>query len=126
MNDSGSKVGDVEMIDGGDVGSHGGTSGVENVSGEGIVVVENFSESLELVFGEGSLVADVGDDSSVLIVVGDDSNELGEVPSVPFSHSHGEGVDVLVELIEEGDSLNDHVVGSIDVELYFPSRVGVS
>jgi hypothetical protein len=39
------------------------------------------------------------------------------VPRVPFSDSHGEGVDVLVELVGERNGLDDHVVRTVDVEL---------
>ena len=49
--------------------------------------------------------------------VGNEFVEFGEMPSVPFSASHGKGVEILVELIREGDGLDDHVVGSVDVEL---------
>lgn len=40
--------------------------------------------------------------------------------------AHGKGVDVLVELIEEGDGLDDVVIGTVDVELDFATRVAVS
>ena len=49
--------------------------------------------------------------------VGNEFVEFGEMPSVPFSASHGEGVEIFVELIRERDGLDDHVVGSVDVEL---------
>lgn len=126
VNDSSSEVLDVDVVDGGDVGTHRGTGSVEDVASEDIVVAEEFSEGFEDFFGELGFVAEEVDDLGVLVVVRNDSNELGEVPSVPFSYSHRESVYILVELIEEGDSLNDHVVGSVDVELYFCSGVGVT
>ena len=43
-------------------------------------------------------------------VVFDDFLELGEVPGIPFTHSHGEGVDVLSSL---GDSRVDLLDGTI-------------
>lgn len=36
------------------------------------------------------------------------------------------GVDVLVELVEEGDCLDDHIVGAVHVELDLCARVGVA
>ena len=50
-------------------------------------------------------------------VVLDEFLELGEVPRVPLPHAHREGVDVLVHLIQQGDGLDDHVVGAAGVEL---------
>ena len=47
----------------------------------------------------------------------DDVLELGEVPGIPLTHAHRKGVDVLVELVQEGDGLDDHVVGASGVEL---------
>jgi len=51
------------------------------------------------------------------VCVGNEFVEFGEMPSVPFSASHGKGVEIFVELIRERDGLDDHVVGSVDVEL---------
>jgi hypothetical protein len=39
------------------------------------------------------------------------------VPRVPLADSHGEGVDVLIELVQEGDGLDNHVVRTTGVEL---------
>lgn len=41
-------------------------------------------------------------------------------------HTHGECVDVLIQLVEEGDWLDDHVICPIDVELDFGSGVTVT
>ena len=46
--------------------------------------------------------------------------------SVPFAHPHREQVDVLVELVEEGDGLDDHVVDPIHVELELGPRIGMA
>lgn len=37
--------------------------------------------------------------------------------NAPLADAHGEGVEVLVELVEERDALDDHVVGPPGVEL---------
>ena len=141
VNDSVGEVGDVDEIDRSDVGSHGSSSSIEDVLSPDLVVVQNLLHVLEVRLGKPALVSDELGHPGVLVVVGNESDELGEVPSVPgmskiglsasevakertktssnspLSHSHGEGVDVLVELIRESDSLDDHVVGSVDVEL---------
>lgn len=40
--------------------------------------------------------------------------------------THGESVDVFVQLIQQSDGLDDHVVDPVDVELYFSSGVAVA
>ena len=45
---------------------------------------------------------------------------------VPLPHPHREGVDVLVQLVEQSDALDDHVVRSVDVELDLAPGVGVT
>lgn len=51
------------------------------------------------------------------VVVLDEVLQLGEVPRVPLPHAHGEGVEVLVHLVELRDGLDDHVVRATRVEL---------
>lgn len=126
VDDASGKVGDVEVVDGGDVGSHRRARGVEDVARERVVVVEDLGEAVERLLRERRLVADELDDASVLVVVGDEADEFGEVPPVPFAHAHRERVDVLVELVEECDRLDDHVVRAVHVELHLGARVGVS
>ena len=83
-------------------------------------------------------------DTRVRVVIRDNANQFWEVIPVPFTrrhrtngqradrsnvhvpNTHRERVDILVELIEQGDGLDDHVVHSVDVEFYFGSRVGVT
>ena len=55
----------------------------------------------------------------------DHLDELGKVPRVPLSYPHDKGVDVLVEGVEEGNSLDDHVVDLVHIELHLGTRVGV-
>ena len=40
--------------------------------------------------------------------------------------THGESVDVFVQLIQQSDRLDDHVVGSVDIKLYFGPGVTVA
>ena len=44
---------------------------------------------------------------------------------VPLTDPHAEGVDVLVQLIEQGDALYDHVVALVHVELDLGPAVGM-
>lgn len=126
VDNSGCEVFNIEVVDGGDVGTHRGTRSVEDVASENVVVAEEFSEGFEDFFSELGFVSEEVNNLGVLVVVGNDPDELGEVPSVPFSDSHRESVDIFVELVEECDSLDNHVVRSVDVELYFGARVGVT
>lgn len=48
----------------------------------------------------------------------------GSVHYIP--NSHREGIDVLVKLIQETDTLNDHVVHSVDIKLDLVSRITVA
>lgn len=80
---------------------------------------------VQVVFGESLLVSDDLGQSGELNVVLCNLDELGEVPRVPLLASHGEGVEILVGLIEEVDRLNDHIVHTIDVELDLGTRVTV-
>jgi hypothetical protein len=41
-------------------------------------------------------------------------------------NAHGEGIDIFVQLIEQSNRLNDHVVNTVDVELDFGSGIGVA
>ena len=43
--------------------------------------------------------------------------QLWEVVRVPLTHPHSKRVDILVQLIQESNALDDHVVRSVDVEL---------
>ena len=45
---------------------------------------------------------------------------------VPLPHPHSKRVDILVELIEERDTLDDHVVGPVDVKLDLAPGVSVA
>ena len=126
VNDAGGKVFDVEVVDFGNVGSHRGARGVEDVAREGLVVVEQLGEGLEDLVGELRLVAEEVAHFRVLVVVGHDADEFGEVPAVPLADAHRKRVDVLVELVEQRDGLDDHVVGPVHVELDLGARVGVA
>lgn len=83
VDDSVGEVGDVDEIDGSDVGSHGSSGSVEDVLGPNLIVVEDLLHLLKVGLGETRLVSDELSHSSVLVIVGDESDKLGVVPSVP-------------------------------------------
>jgi len=40
--------------------------------------------------------------------------------------SHGKGVDVFIQLVQQGNSLDNHVITLVDVELHFCTRIRMS
>ena len=90
------------------------------------IVVKEGSELRQLCLCEVFLRANEFRDACVLVVVGDNFDELGEVVSIPFAYPHREQVDILVELIKESNCLDDHVVNPVDVELQLGARIGVT
>lgn len=44
----------------------------------------------------------------------------------PSPNTHGEGVDVLVQLVQEADGLDDHIVHAVHVELHLGPGVAVA
>lgn len=111
------KVADVDQVDLGDVTPHTSPRRVEHVPRPGLVVVEHLLDLGEGRFLQRRPVADEHGERGVLVCVRNDLVQFGEVPAVPFSDTHREGVEVLVELVGERDRLDDHVVGTVDVEL---------
>ena len=45
---------------------------------------------------------------------------------VPLTHPHSKRVDILVQLIQESNALDDHVVRSVDIELDLAPGVGMA
>ena len=52
--------------------------------------------------------------------------QLWEVVRVPLTHPHSKRVDILVQLIQESNALDDHVVRSVDIELDLAPGVGMA
>lgn len=65
----------------------------------------DISELLLAVFSQLGLLLDGECQPGILVVVGHDTHQLWEVPAVPFPHTHHEGVDVLVQGVEQRDGL---------------------
>ena len=57
------------------------------------------------------------DDLGVGDVLGDDLGHFGKVPPIPLLDSHRVDVDLLVEVVEQGDGLHDHRVDLVGREL---------
>ena len=47
------------------------------------------------------------------------------MPRVPLPNTHRKGVEILVHLVQDGDRLDDVLVGAVDVELDAGAGVGV-
>ena len=109
-----------------DVLTHGDLGGLDDGLGLVLVLVEDVGEVIDRVVGQGLLVADSDDALGVGAVVGNDADELGEVPAVPLANAHGARVDTLVESIESGNALDDVVVVLVDGELDLGAGVGVT
>lgn len=117
---------DVQHIDFAKGRAHGAPSGVKDVLRAGRVIVDQGSEVVKLFLVESLLGSDVLCHTGVLVVVGDNLDEFREVVAVPFADAHREQINVLVELVEQGDSLDDHVVDTVHVELQLCAREGVT
>jgi len=130
LDDTLSKVHDAFEIEVRDLVTHGSLAGLDDLRNDILRVftkdlTKTFSCALRIVH-DGLLLADGHHAASVGVVVGDDCDELGEVPGVPLTSTHGESVDILIELIEEADTLNDHVITLVDVEFDLRTTVAVS
>lgn len=79
----------------------------------------------DLVLRQAALVFDEQGQLRVLVVVIYDLDQLWEVPAVPLPHPHHKGVDVLVQRVQQGNGLDDHVVHPVHVELHLGTRVGM-
>lgn len=103
-----------------DLSSHGDFGGLLDL------LLEFFGEDAREVSCGGVVShSDGADGLGVDEVVGDDLGDFWEVPSVPFSESHHVVVEFLIEVIEEGDGLDDHGIDFFDGELEFVPRESV-
>lgn len=120
-----SEVDNGEHVDLRDVSSHRGLSSSKDLFGA-LLVAEESLQGVQKLVGRVLAALQQVNNASVQDVVIQDLDELGEVPRVPLTNTHGECVDVLVQLVQQGDALNDHVIGLVDVELNLGTRVRVS
>jgi hypothetical protein len=106
--------------------THGGLCCINDTSSNSLIIVYLSSKIVEFVIGQSPLISNKKSDFGVLVVLGNNPDEFGEVPGVPFANAHGEGVDGFVELIEDSDGLNDMIVILLDGELDLCSGIGVA
>mmetsp|Transcript_22030 Transcript_22030/g.27058 ORF Transcript_22030/g.27058 Transcript_22030/m.27058 type:complete len:444 (-) Transcript_22030:276-1607(-) len=106
---------DLEGVLVADVHAHRDLDGVDDLGSLFLIkddLLDLFFEILSQIVASG--VAEV-DYAGVDSVVVDNLGELGEVPGEPLLQAHGEGVDVLVHLLNKGDRLSDRLVLSVHV-----------
>jgi hypothetical protein len=100
--------------------------GINDALGNTLIILNKGSEVVKALVSKSLLVLDEESDLGVALVVRDNLDELREVPRVPFADSHGESVDSLVELVQDGNSLDDVVVVTLDGKLHLGTGVGVT
>lgn len=121
IDDLGGEGLDVGLILVVDLSSHGDLGGLLDL------LLEFLGEDSGEIGGGGVVShSDGADGLGVDKVVGDDLGDFWEVPSVPFSESHHVVVEFLVEVIEEGDGLDDHGIDLLDGELELITGESVS
>jgi len=103
-----------------DFGTHRHLSGFLNV---GFDIIRNFFAQVNI----GSLCSDTdeSDNLGVHHVVLNDGAQFWEVEPVPFSESHHVVIDFLVQVLVEGNGLDDHGINLIGGELQFESTESV-
>ena len=114
----------VEEVDRRDVHTHAGLARIDDGLGPAAIHQDGF-QLLQLVNRQLLPVLDQLDAPGEQGVLGHDLDQLGEVVAVPLPDPHAEGVDVLVELVQQGDALDDHVVALVHVELDLAPAVAV-
>mmetsp|Transcript_38696 Transcript_38696/g.120385 ORF Transcript_38696/g.120385 Transcript_38696/m.120385 type:complete len:450 (-) Transcript_38696:449-1798(-) len=112
------KVVDVLHVHLHDVLTHGHPQRLQNVVRHLLCAAGLHELLLALVGGEGAPHADHAGDLCVGDVVCHDLRQLRKVPGVPLADAHREGIDVLVQVVEQGDRVDDRLVLAVGVELH--------
>lgn len=117
---------DLEGVSVVDVHAHRDFHSVDDLAGLLLVQNDGFELLLDI-FGQivASGVTKV-DNAGVNGVVIDNLGELREMPGEPLLQTHRERVDVLVHLLNQGDSLGDRLVLSVDILGALGAREGVT
>lgn len=100
--------------------------GINDALGDTLIVLHKGSDIVEMLVVQFCLVLDKQSKLGVPLVVRHNLDKFREMPRVPFSNTHRECVDRLVELIEDGNSLDDVVVVTLHGELDLGTRVSVT
>mmetsp|Transcript_5517 Transcript_5517/g.13930 ORF Transcript_5517/g.13930 Transcript_5517/m.13930 type:complete len:369 (-) Transcript_5517:34-1140(-) len=115
----------VDHVKLGNVRAHGGTRSIQHLGGD-TSIADDVLKAVEIVFGEVLLVLHKLRHTSEHDVVVHQLDQLGKVPRIPLTNAHGKGVHVLVQLIEQSNTLDDHVVHTVHVEFNGGTREGVT
>jgi hypothetical protein len=117
---------DILHVGLGNLLTHAVLGGINHALGNTLIILNEGGEVVQALVSKGLLILDEESDLGIALVVGDNLDELGEVPRVPFANSHGESVDSLVKLVQDGDGLDNVVVVTLDRELHLGTGVGVT
>jgi hypothetical protein len=109
-----------------DLLAHTVLGGIDDALGNILVILHESGNVVQVIIIQVLLVLDEECDLGVTLVVRDNLVQFGEVPRVPLTNTHGEGVNGLVKLVKDGDGLNDVVVVTLDGELDLSAGVGVT
>lgn len=109
-----------------DVETHGDLGGVNDGLSLLTILTNEGSNVVKLVIVQALLVANGQNKLAVGVVVGDNLDQLREVPSVPLANAHEELVDALVLEVDGRAGLDDVIVVAGDAELDLGTGVGVT
>ena len=126
LNDSLRKALNVEHVHIANFCSHARSRSIENVLGSHLIVGQNLGHLFQVALAESLLCFDEASKLGVRHVVRYQTNQLWEMPPVPFPDAHSKRVDVLVQRVEERNCLDDHVVASVHVKLDLATAVAVA
>lgn len=124
--DSLCKRNDVLHVRLGDFLAHAVLGRINNALSNTLVILHKSCKVVQALISQSLLILDKECNLSVALVIRNDLDKFGEVPGVPLSHSHREGVDGLVELVQNRNSLDNVVVVTLDGELDLSTGVGVT
>lgn len=110
----------------GDVLTHTVLGGINDVLSNSLIVFNVSSNVVQVFVGQLLFVFDEQGELGVALVIGDNLNELREMPRVPLANSHGEGINSLVKLVKNRNGLNNVVVVTLHRELHLGTRVSVT
>jgi len=110
----------------GDFLAHTVLGGVNDTLGDTLIILHESSDVVQVLIGQVLLVLHEQSELGVALVVRHDLDEFGEMPRIPFTDTHRECVDGLVQLVEDSNSLNNVVVITLNGELDLSARIGVT
>lgn len=110
----------------GDFLTHTVLGGVNDALSDTLIILHESSDVVQVLIGQVLLVLHEQSELGVALVVRHDLDEFREVPRIPFTDTHRECVDSLVQLVEDSNSLNNVVVITLDGELDLSARIGVT